>query len=307
MWGIKCLAQNGIPNKSFHFGGGLGDHLLCTAVFHELGKRGIQKCWMLSHYPEIFQNNPHGLQIVPDDWKTIKLLEKIKRPSTLLYYGKWIGDNDKIDPPAKHLIAEILEKCDINGDVCLRPYWYGDTRASPLVPKKEYICVQSTKTYSSTPMLNKQWDEVSLIKAINLLKDKFEVVQLGSIEEPSLPNTVDQRNLNISDSATLLANAKFFIGQVGFLMHLARSVDTRSVIIYGGKEKAWQSGYPCNENLETSPNCSPCWQNNQCDYERQCMSDISTQDLLRGINRLLGRLSQVLEIDTTTLGDHSKN
>ena len=90
-------------------------------------------------------------------------------------------------------------------------------------------------------------------------------------------------------------------------MHLARSVDTRSVIIYGGKEKAWQSGYPCNENLETSPNCSPCWQNNQCDYERQCMSDISTQDLLRGINRLLGRLSQVLEIDTTTLGDHSKN
>ena len=307
MWGIKCLAQNGIPNKSFHFGGGLGDHLLCTAVFHELGKRGIQKCWMLSHYPEIFQNNPHGLQIVLDDWKTIKLLEKIKRPSTLLYYGKWIGDNDKIDLPAKHLIAEILEKCDINGDVCLRPYWYGDTRPTTLVPKNDYICVQSTKTYSSTPMLNKQWDEESLIQVIKLLKDKFEVVQLGTLEEPRLPYTIDQRNLCISDSATLLANARFFIGQVGFLMHLARAVDKRSVIIYGGREKAWQSGYPCNENIETSPNCSPCWQNNQCDYHRQCLSAISTQDLLKGVDRLEARLSQDLEIDTASLCDYSKN
>ena len=39
---------------------------------------------MLSHYPELFKNNPYNLKIVQDDWKTLKLLEKIKRPSTLL-------------------------------------------------------------------------------------------------------------------------------------------------------------------------------------------------------------------------------
>ena len=256
---------------------------------------------MLSHYPEIFQNNPHGLQIVPDDWKTIKLLEKIKRPSTLLYYGKWIGDNDKIDPPAKHLIAEILEKCDINGDVCLRPYWYGDTRPTTLVPKNDYICVQSTKTYSSTPMLNKQWDEESLIEVIKLLKDKFEVVQLGTLEEPRLPYTIDQRNLCISDSATLLANARFFIGQVGFLMHLARAVDKRSVIIYGGREKAWQSGYLCNENVETHPECSPCWQNNGCDFNRRCLSDISVEIASNAVEKLIGRLGSELEVERVIL------
>ena len=307
LWGLKFLTNYGIPAKAFHFGGGLGDHLLCSSVFHELGKRGIQKCWMLSHYPEIFQNNPYGLQVVPDDWKTIKLLEKIKRPSTLLYYGKWIGDNDKIDPPKKHIIAEILQKCDITGDVCLRPYWYGDTQANTSVPKKDYICVQSTKTYSSTLMLNKQWDEDSLNEAINSLKDRYELVQLGTLEEPRLHNTIDQRNICLSDTAKLLANAKFFIGQVGFLMHLARAVDTRSVIIYGGREKAWQSGYPCNENIESSPSCSPCWQNNQCDYQRQCLSAISTQDLLRGVDRLEARLSQELEVDTAFLSDHYKN
>jgi len=300
-WGANLVLNYGIPTKAFHFGGGLGDHLLCSSVFHELGKRGIQKCWMLSHYPEIFQNNPYGLQVVPDDWKTIKLLEKIKRPSTLLYYGKWIGDNDKIDPPKKHIIAEILQKCDITGDVSLRPYWYGDTRPTSLVPKNDYICVQSTKTYSSTPMLNKQWDEESLIEVIKLLKDKFEVIQLGTLEEPRLPNTLDYRNLGISDSATLLANAKFFIGQVGFLMHLARAVDTRSVIIYGGREKAWQSGYPCNENIETSPNCSPCWQNNGCDFNRKCVSDISVEMASNAVEKLIGRLGSELELDRVIL------
>tara|TARA_B100000989_G_C19453922_1_gene433075 strand:- start:1 stop:999 length:999 start_codon:yes stop_codon:yes gene_type:complete len=306
-WGINLVLKHGIPTKAFHFGGGLGDHLLCTAVFHELGKRGIQKCWMLSHYPEIFQNSTYGLQVVPDDWKTIKLLEKIKRPSTLLYYGKWFGDNDKIDPPEKHIIAEILHKCDIKGEVCLRPYWYGDNQHIAHVTDSEYICVQSTKTFSSTPMLNKQWDEDSLINGINLLRDRYEVVQLGTREEPKLPNTIDQRNIGIADSASLLTNATFFIGQVGFLMHLARAVDTRSVIIYGGREKAWQSGYPCNENIETSPNCSPCWQNNQCDYERLCMSGISTEDLISGVNRLEARLTQKLEIDLANLGDYSEN
>jgi ADP-heptose:LPS heptosyltransferase len=256
---------------------------------------------MLSHYPEIFQNNPYGLQVVPDDWKTIKLLEKIKRPSTLLYYGKWIGDNDKIDPPKKHIIAEILQKCDITGDVSLRPYWYGDTRPITLLPEKAYICVQSTKTYSSTTMLNKQWDEESLIEVIKSLKDKFEVIQLGTLEEPRLPNTIDCRNLGISDSATLLANAKLFIGQVGFLMHLARAVDTRSVIIYGGREKAWQSGYPCNENIETSPKCSPCWQNNGCDFNRKCVSDISVEMACNAVEKLIGRLGSELELDRVIL------
>ena len=79
---------------------------------------------MLSHYPEIFQSNPYGLEIVPDDWKTLKLLEKIKRPSTLLCYGTWIGDIDKIIPPKHHMIAEILQKAGVKGTVKLKPYWY---------------------------------------------------------------------------------------------------------------------------------------------------------------------------------------
>lgn len=295
------MLKHGIPTKAFHFGGGLGDHLLCTAVFHELGKRGVQKCWMLSHYPEIFQNNPYGLEIVPDEWKTLKLLEKLKSPATLLFYTEWLKNLDQVKSPQNHIILEILKKSNISGEVQLRPYWYRNKIESVLSTEDIYICIQSTSTHSSTPMLNKQWKESRLIECINALRKDYQIVQLGSHQEPKLPFTTDGRGLSIEESATILANAQFFVGQVGFLMHLARSVDTRSVIIYGGREKAWQSGYPCNENLETSPSCSPCWQNNQCDYHRLCMSDISSEDVLKGVNRLEARLSQELETDTASL------
>jgi ADP-heptose:LPS heptosyltransferase len=90
-------------------------------------------------------------------------------------------------------------------------------------------------------------------------------------------------------------------------MHLARAVKTRSVIIYGGRIKAWQSGYPCNENIETNPPCSPCWQNNNCDYDQKCMSDISVKDVLDGVSRLELRLDDNFETIKVTLDEHSKN
>ena len=73
-WGVNLILNYGIPTKAFHFGGGLGDHLLCTILFHELAERGVKNCWMLSHYPELFKNNPYNLKVVQDDWKTLKLL-----------------------------------------------------------------------------------------------------------------------------------------------------------------------------------------------------------------------------------------
>ena len=84
-------------------------------------------------------------------------------------------------------------------------------------------------------------------------------------------------------------------------MHLARAVETRSVIIYGGRLKAWQSGYPCNENIETNPDCSPCWQNNHCDYDRKCLKEISVNDVLEAIERAEKRLPEKLETEVVVI------
>lgn len=307
MWGLKILTKNGIPQRAFNFGGGLGDHLLCTILFHELAKRGVKNCWMLSHYPEIFTNNPYNLKIVQDDWKTLKFLEKIKRPSTLLYYGTWIGDTDRIIPPKHHMAVEILEKANIEGKVSVRPYWHQEIDHSILNIHAEYICVQSTINFSSTEVKNKRWSEIKMQTVVDELSKRFCVIQIGTPEESKLNNSMDFRSATISESASLLANCTFFLGQEGFPMHLARAVDTRSVIIYGGRIKAWQSGYPCNENIETSPPCSPCWQNNNCDHTRICMTDISVEDVLNAISRLELRLDEDLETAKVSLDQVSKN
>ena len=300
-WATRLFLKSGIPSHAFHFGGGLGDHLLCTILFHELGKRGVENCWILSHYPELFKNNPYNLRIVPDDWKTLKFLEKINRPSTLLYYGKWIGDIDKIIPPKHHMAVEILQKVHIEGNVRVRPYWYQKIDHSVLDLHREYICVQSTNNFSSNEVKNKRWSETKMQRVVNELSKRYCIIQIGMPEENKLKNTIDYRASSISESASLLANCKFFLGQEGFPMHLARSVDTRSVIIYGGRLKAWQSGYPCNENIETNPHCSPCWQNNHCDYDRICLKEISVIDVLEAIERIEKRLPEPLETEVVVL------
>jgi ADP-heptose:LPS heptosyltransferase len=286
-----------LPTRAFHFGGGLGDHLLCSAIFHELHKRGITNCWMLSHYPELFEDNPYSLKVVEDDWRTLKLLDKIGRPSTLLFYGEWIGDSDKIKPPKKHILEEMFIKTGISGEVALCPYWHANTDRNNLALKfqEKYVCVQCTSPDSSTPMKNKCWSADRMQNVIQELGKSYEIVQLGTDKEPLLNNVLDGRSLTIKESANLLAHAEFFIGQVGFLMHLARAVETRSVIIYGGREKAWQSGYPCNENIETNPECSPCWQNNRCDFGRTCMEEIEAVDVINAIHRLENRIPHPLE------------
>ena len=256
---------------------------------------------MLSSYPELFKENPDISNVVEDSWKTVKYLEKLKKPATLLSYGKWINNLDRIEAPKSHIIAEIIAKSEIKGKISLRPYWYGNTDKRLLEIDESYVCVQSTKTCSSTPMLNKQWNEEFLQNIINKLSSRFRVVQLGLNNEPKLNNTLDLRGSSISKSANYLANAKLFLGQVGFLMHLARAVDTRSVIIYGGREKAWQSGYPCNENVETNPDCSPCWQNNGCDFNRKCLSDISVGMALNAVEKLIGWLGSELELKRVIL------
>ena len=300
-WATRLFLKSGIPSHAFHFGGGLGDHLLCTILFHELGKRGVENCWILSHYPELFKNNPYNLRIVPDDWKTLKFLEKINRPSTLLYYGKWIGDIDKIIPPKHHMAVEILQKVHIEGNVRVRPYWYQKIDHSVLDLHREYICVQSTNNFSSNEVKNKRWSETKMQRVVNELSKRYCIIQIGMPEENKLENTIDYRASSITKSASLLANCEFFLGQEGFPMHLARAVETRSVIIYGGRLKAWQSGYPCNENIETNPHCSPCWQNNHCDYDRICLKEISVIDVLEAIERIEKRLHDELETDVVVL------
>jgi len=44
LWGFLFFIPYGKPQLAFRFGEGLGDHLICTVLFHSLAKITFKKC-----------------------------------------------------------------------------------------------------------------------------------------------------------------------------------------------------------------------------------------------------------------------
>ena len=82
-------------------------------------------------------------------------------------------------------------------------------------------------------------------------------------------------------------------------MHLARAVECPCVIIYGGREAPWQSGYICNFNLYTPLPCAPYWRWNGCECDRQCMREIGVADVVSAIRQMMERPRGPLEVAWT--------
>jgi ADP-heptose:LPS heptosyltransferase len=137
------------------------------------------------------------------------------------------------------------------------------------------------------PITTKEWLPERFQQVVDALAGEFTIVQVGTSDHPPLTGVVDLRGkTTIRQTAAVLRHSKVFIGLVGFLMHLARAVNTRSVIVYGGREHPSQSGYAENVNLFTPLECSPCWLWNRCPYDRECMRRISASDVVDAARRL---------------------
>lgn len=303
MWGGFFFVRNGKPGRVIRFGGGPGDHLLCTAVAHELARRGVEDVWMMSYYRDLFRNNPTFRRIVPDNWRVAKYCEKLGSPALTLYYGKVVEDAEESNPPDGHIIADLCRKAGIRGEIELRPYLYLDEKEKRRgrLPE-DSILVQNSGLNASTPMKNKEWIPGRMQAVVDRLAGSFPIIQVGRGDDPPLDGAEDLRGKTTFREAAAMASAsRLFVGQVGFLMHLARAVETPAVIIYGGREKPSQSGYPCNENLYTSLPCSPCWRPNRCDYNRECLDRVKVEDVMGAIERLLDQPLERLACETVTI------
>jgi hypothetical protein len=78
-------------------------------------------------------------------------------------------------------------------------------------------------------------------------------------------------------------------------------VDCRSAIVYGGRETPDKTGYIANKNLVGPTPCSPCWEENKCDFDRQCMKMISVEAVVSAAIEQIERHGSPLEIETISL------
>jgi hypothetical protein len=296
------LAQHGRPAMFINsVGAGIGDDLLITALFRELRRRGQRDFWVTTRRAELYRNNDDVSVIVPARERYDILLKKLGTRIVYPWYTSYHPAFDRDDPmPEQHLISVMCQKAGITGEITLRPYLFltdEEKRRGKVAARQ--VAIQSSGLDAKHSMLNKNWPLERYQDVVTLLKDKYDFVQVGSRNDPPLEGALDLRGkTSLRGTAAVLHASMAFVGQVGFLMHLARSVDCRSVIVYGGRETPAQSGYPCNENLYSPVSCSPCWRLNTCPYDRACLQQIRVAEVIEALAAQVDRLGSPLETDT---------
>ena len=206
---------------------------------------------------------------------------------------------EKDEPPQEHIIKALCREAGIIGEILVRPHIYIETSEKKAFEQfRDCVVIQSTGLGARKAMRNKEWFPERFQAVVDGIRDLVQVVQIGSEEDPKLSGCVDMRGkTTIRGAAAVLAQARLFVGLVGFLMHLARSVNCEGVIIYGGREAPWQSGYICNTNLYTQIPCSPCWYYNRCDHEKKCMREITAEKVISIVRQKLAEPKTDLAVE----------
>jgi ADP-heptose:LPS heptosyltransferase len=279
------------PDIALEFGRSPGDDLLMTPLIRKAAAGG-GRIWIFSDFPELFFGNPAVERILPyGDTVARSWLAGRRTPVTALEYSKGDYVSDCFTSPTRHIVLEMASKLGFSGTIDVTPEIFLTVEERDrFASAGGTIAVSPSGLAKRLPMLNKEWF-FSRFQDVRDRVSDYEWVQIGSRADPLLGNVRDYRGrLSIRESAALLANSACFVGQVGFQMHLARSVGCPSVIIFGGREKPWQSGYDYNINLSTDPACSPCWRYNRCEFDRRCMSEISVDQVVSSIRVLVSSL-----------------
>jgi ADP-heptose:LPS heptosyltransferase len=301
-WATGELVRGGRPRHVLHFyGRSPGDDLMCTSVLHEMRRRGYRSVWMMSRFPELFEGNPDVDRVVPHDERYDRYVRWMGGRSWYVHYGGHDHERDQSPIPTQHILAKMCASCELTGEVTLRPYLHlsDEERAAGRIAPRQ-IVLHSSGLSAHSAMLNKEWVSGRMQQVANALRGEYTIVQLGATSDPKLDGCVDLRGrTTMRRSAAIIANSVLVVAQAGFLMHLTRAVDRPAVIIYGGREAPWQTGYSCNTNLFTSLPCSPCWRWNGCDNPvvRECMQHISVDDVVRAVHERAARADEPLAED----------
>lgn len=292
------------PRQAYVFHGGLGDQVLMTTVAHEVWQRTRRKVNLLSAHPALFAGNPAVATVWPPDplvqWMIRSRGGDIRRVTYLPDEHLCRDENWRPTTPGRrHILSVTLQTAGVTGRVALRPYFYltdSERRAGRVADRQ--ICIQSSSLTAQSPIRTKQWFPDRFQQVVDALRGRANVVQIGSPADPLLTGVIDLRGrTDLRGLAAILANSELLIGLVSLPMHLARAVDCRAVIVYGGREGPEQSGYGCYENLFVEMQCSRCWLYDGCPHDLECMRQVTVDQVVAAADRQLARVGEPLMVD----------
>ena len=294
----------GRPDYTIYFGAGIGDDLLCTAVAHELKKRGAGRIVICSRHPGLFEHSTDIAAVYNYPQIVTGRLARWGYRTLVPQFSTYDPKTDRDDFPPGHMIEIMCRMAGISGEIELRPYLtLTDAERAKGQMQENQAVIQSA---GLGLMKNKDWFPDRYQAVCDQLAGSLNMIQLGLASDPPISGALDLRgNTTLRESAAILARSRVFIGQVGLLMHLARAVDTRSVIVYGGREDPAVSGYLANENLVGRTPCSYCWQRNRCDFGHECMQMIAADPVIAAVRRVLERAGSPLKVGGLNLDNRA--
>jgi len=276
---------------------GIGDVLLATGILRAWRRLHHQPVIVETRYPELFQHNPDARAIWRADIRphfTAKLFDHrlIWRAGNRVNH--WF-DEHSLEPTypfpcrGKHLIDAMAETLGIE----LRPderhpfLHLTDRERAAQSWAHGWIAVQSSSTTYWT--MNKHWIPGRMQQVVNEISAMgYSIVQLGAAEDDALEGVKDLRGkTTLRESAAILANARLLIGLEGGLVHLARSVDTRAVVIYTGYTRPEETGYMENVNLRDSAAGEGCWRREQCAHCAESARKVTVENVVTAVNALI--------------------
>lgn len=298
------ILKHGRPNVILHFLGGLGDELLLTCVARELRKRSPTiRIWQISAASDLLQNNPDYTAVFGQKSWALRHSNLLKPFRRNLWYSEQVIPGIYEVPPREHILAALCRKAGIRGTIRLRPWYYQERKEAinGRIAERQIVIHSAGDDTHETWMRNKTWYHSRFQELANRLRDclsSYTIVQIGVDNDMPLKDVLDLRGkTSLRETAAIISQADCFIGISGLLSHLARAVDCRSVIIYGGREHSWQSGYISNENIESKVPCAPCWLWKDCDFDRKCMDIIEVEHVVEAVERVLSKREKPLKVD----------
>lgn len=301
--GVVNRLRHGAPSLFFQSGGCLEDDLMCSAIFREWRKRSKRSIAMITRHPVLFEKNSDVQKIIRATDARLNRWGRAGLPVRRLIHTGHDPARDLDLPPNEHVLIRMCRLAGLRGSVELRPYIFltpEELAAGKLA--QDQVVVQVSETTTSAPMKNREWYPERFQELCAQLRSDVRVVQIGAAGDMKLEGAIDLRGkTNPRQAAAVLANSLVFIGLVGPSMHLARAVDCRSVIIYGGREKPAITGYVANKNLFHQVRCAPCWLHNSCEFNRKCLDMVTVDQVIAAAAEQISRYGMLLEVQTAML------
>ncbi len=306
---------------------GYGGALIWTGLFRNLRERHPEKKVVLRYHrslkdflcrrkhPDhiIYHNNPDIAGIYdPFEWFFAKhqytnqdtIVINMNDPRYIYADG---DDEERIHyRTGKHAIQIACDMHDIN-DATVKPRIVLTEdevqKADQILEQhglaaKNYLCVEPHSKVSFT--VNKAWFWDRWQELIFRLKAYFsennqdiQIVQVGVQTDEILDGVVDLTGqMSFRETGRVLENARTFISYMGGLIHLAKAVGLRNVVLISAWEPYELAAYPDDMNLYSDVECKNCGLKKACPNDRLCMRNITVDEVYNAVIQTLNEPTQ---------------